>query len=54
MVMYLKHISTQAAQSANIPNPFSGPLNPIKDTGNQRLDLNFLELHHKIEACIGS
>jgi len=26
-LMYLKHISTQAAQSANIHNPFSGPFN---------------------------
>jgi len=35
-LMYLKHISTQAAQSANIHNPFSGPFNPITDTGRHR------------------
>jgi len=38
MLMYLKHMSTQAAQSANIHNPFSGPFNPITDTGNQSLE----------------
>ena len=42
-------MSTQAAQSANIHNPFSGPFNPITDTGNQSLDLGFLELHQMLE-----
>jgi len=53
-LMYLKHLSTQAAQSViKAHKPYPSKPNLATDTGYQGLEFSFIESRQETEVCIG-